>query len=111
LVGHVEEERRREERREDVAHPVEAEALAPLVRDDERDLSWKLRLRGVAHAPWSVSQNRVANRSPTATTSSPRSAMYRYCVSMRPIQARRAANGGGEPGARSGRAKAATSPR
>ena len=28
-----------EERRQDVAHPVEAEALAPLVRDDVGDLA------------------------------------------------------------------------
>src|SRR6185503_10381420 len=51
LVGHREQQhRRREELDEDVAHPVEAEALAALVADDERDLRRDLRFGVSLHA-------------------------------------------------------------
>ena len=40
----VQQQRGDQERRQDVAHPVEAEALARLVADDVRDLSWQCRL-------------------------------------------------------------------
>jgi hypothetical protein len=51
LLGReVDEERARQERRQDVPHPVEAEALAALVRDDVGDLA--------RHAPGAVRLHR-----------------------------------------------------
>jgi hypothetical protein len=44
-LGQMQQQRRDEEHREDVAHPIKAEPLAALVRDDVRNLTGDARLR------------------------------------------------------------------
>jgi hypothetical protein len=51
LVRDRQQQRRDQERRQDVPHPVEAEPLASLVRDDERDLRRHPRFGVSVHGP------------------------------------------------------------